>query len=252
MCTVTITPLKGGKSFVLTSNRDEAPGRETLPPKVYEINGLKMAFPRDVLAGGTWLGVSERKRIICLLNGEFKKHVRKLPYAKSRGVVVKDLLAAENFNNAADAYDLSEVEPFTIVAADWQQDLFFAEFVWDGSNKHYKELPQKSHIWSSSPLYSPEMKRLREEWFAQLQKENELTPEALLEFHLSAGKGDFDTGVIMDRGFVKTVSVSQVVFSKGRVEFYYRDLSTGEESEIDDLRICQTCQANLSSSAGLR
>jgi uncharacterized protein with NRDE domain len=71
MCTVTITPLKGQNSFVLTSNRDESPARETLPPKLYDIEGLKMAFPKDVLAGGTWLGISESKRVICLLNGEF-------------------------------------------------------------------------------------------------------------------------------------------------------------------------------------
>ena len=129
MCTVTVSPLNHPNSFVLTSNRDEAPGRETLPPKVYQEEGLKMAFPKDVLAGGTWLGVSEQKRVICLLNGEFKKHIRMLPYNKSRGVVVKELLAAINFSEAVAEIDLSEVEPFTIVAADWQQGLFFAEFV---------------------------------------------------------------------------------------------------------------------------
>ncbi|MCC8358285.1 NRDE family protein [Salinimicrobium sediminilitoris] len=233
MCTVSLTPLKGDKLFVLTSNRDEAPGRETLPPKMYEIEGLKMAFPKDVLAGGTWLGVSERKRVICLLNGEFKKHVRKLPYGKSRGVVVKDLLAAEDFTEAADAYDLSEVEPFTIVAADWQKELFYAEFVWDGSAKHFRRLSLKPHIWSSSPLYSAEMKQVREDWFSELQKQQELTPEALLNFHFSAGKGDKDKGVIMDRGFVKTKSISQITVFEGEVKLYYRDLEGGGETQLD-------------------
>ena len=228
MCTVSITPLKRENSFVLTSNRDEAPGRDTLPPKMYEVEGLKMAFPKDVLAGGTWLGVSERKRLICLLNGEFKKHVRKLPYGKSRGVVVKDLLAAEDFSEAAEACVLAEVEPFTIVAADWQKELHFFEFVWDGSNKHFRNLPLKPHIWSSSPLYSSQMKQLREDWFVGLQQEKELTPEALLNFHFSAGEGDKDKGVIMDRGFVRTVSVSQVIVSEEQVHFYYKDLATDE------------------------
>ena len=125
MCTVTLAPLKEENSFVLTSNRDEAPGRATLPPKQYSVEGLKMVFPKDVLAGGTWLGCSERKRVICLLNGGFEKHERKLPYRKSRGVVVKELLAAEDLPEALEDYNLNEVEPFTIVAADWHKKLFF-------------------------------------------------------------------------------------------------------------------------------
>lgn len=232
MCTVTIAPLEGSKSFVLTSNRDEAPGRETLAPRLYTEEGLKMAFPKDVLAGGTWLGVSGRKRVICLLNGAFEKHLRKLPYGKSRGVVVKDLLAAERFSEAAEAYELSEVEPFTIVSADWQQELSFCEFVWDGSQKHFQNLPLKPHIWSSSPLYTTEMKKLREDWFGTLQQERELTPEALLNFHFSAGSGDKDEGVIMDRGFVKTRSVSQVILSEGIIDFFYKDLATEEVAKM--------------------
>ena len=231
MCTVTVTPLKAKNSFVLTSNRDEAPGRETLPPKLYAEEGLKIAFPKDVLAGGTWLGVSEQKRVICLLNGEFKMHKRKLPYNKSRGVVVKELLAAPIFTEAAEEIDLTEVEPFTIVAADWQKELFFAEFVWDGSKKHFRKLPLAPHIWSSSPLYSEEMKNLRQEWFKELQQQ-ELTPEALLKFHFSAGKGDKSTGVIMDRGFVKTKSISQISIFEGEAEFYHHDLETGQDSEL--------------------
>ncbi|WP_029035223.1 NRDE family protein [Salinimicrobium terrae] len=232
MCTVTITPLKDKNSFVLTSNRDEAPGRETLPPKIYFMEGLKMAFPKDVLAGGTWMGISEQKRVICLLNGGFEKHIRKLPYGKSRGVVVKDLLAAESFTKAAEAYDLSEVEPFTIVVADWHQDLFFAELVWDGSTKHSQKLPLKPHIWSSSPLYSEEMKKMRENWFETLKEGQELTPEALLDFHFSAGKGDKNAGVIMDRGFVKTRSVSQIIYSDEKTSFFYKDLNTDEVSKM--------------------
>ena len=195
-----------------------------------------MAFPKDVLAGGTWLGISEQKRVICLLNGAFENHLRKLPYNKSRGVVVKELLAAPNFAEASEEIDLSEVEPFTIIAADWQKQLFFAEFVWDGINKHYKELPLKPHIWSSSPLYSAEMKKLREQWFQKLQKDIELSPEALLKFHFSAGKGDVNTGVIMDRGFVKTKSISQIVIFERKGSFYYKDLENGEKTELD-LRI---------------
>ena len=36
MCTVTIIP-KGKNDFILTSNRDEAPNRTSLPPDFYAI-----------------------------------------------------------------------------------------------------------------------------------------------------------------------------------------------------------------------
>ena len=59
MCTVTIIP-KGDNDFVLTSNRDEAPQRISLAPKVYTIDDTRLLFPKDKLSGGTWIGVSEK------------------------------------------------------------------------------------------------------------------------------------------------------------------------------------------------
>ena len=232
MCTVTLSPLSSEKSFVLTSNRDEAPGRATVPPDVYVEQGVKMLFPKDKLAGGTWLGVSERQRMLCLLNGGFERHKRKPTYGKSRGVVVKDLLAAPHFPGAIKEYDLSEVEPFTLIVVDWKNEFTFSEVVWDGKRKHLKNLILDTYIWSSSPLYSSEVKLEREKWFSHFRQEKGMTPETALEFHFSAGKEDNINGVIMDRGFVKTRSVSQVILSEEKVSFYYKDLETGEVSKV--------------------
>lgn len=240
MCTVTLkSDHSSEKSFILTSSRDEAPGRETKAPDFHTEKGVKMVFPKDVVAGGTWLGISERKRLICLLNGEFEKHKRNPPYRLSRGVVVKDLLAVTDYEEAVKQYDLSGVEPFTIIAIEWQESLKFTELVWDGTSKHFKYLPQRPQIWSSSPLYSLQMKELRKSWFQELLNREEPTPEKLLEFHESAGIGDKNVDVIMDRGFVKTRSISQVKLSKGTIDFHYHDLATGEVSEMtfsEDLR----------------
>jgi len=54
MCTVTFIP-QGNNNFILTSNRDEAIGRKTLPPDFYDIEDTKMLFPRDAVAGGSHL-----------------------------------------------------------------------------------------------------------------------------------------------------------------------------------------------------
>ncbi len=229
MCTVTLTPFSGSSSgFILTSNRDEAGFRETLPPDHYKENGVKLLYPKDKVAGGTWIGHSSHKRLICLLNGGFEDHERVLPYRLSRGVVVKDLLTAPDLLNAFEDYDLNNIEPFTIIAVEWKLGLDLIEFVWEGKEKHLKHLDIKSHLWSSSPLYSSEMKTLREEWFAEFQSKSQITPNNLWEFHHSAGTGDKNFDVIMDRGFISTQSITQVIYDGKEVKMIYEDLKSGE------------------------
>lgn len=234
MCTVTLIPdINRKNGFILTSNRDEAAGRVALAPDFYNEKGVKMLYPKDKLAGGTWIGVSERKRLICLLNGEFKPHVRETSYRLSRGVVVKDLLETISINKGIENYDLTNIEPFTIVAVDWLSKLQFLELVWDGKIKHFKELDLTSHIWSSSPLYSSEMKNMREDWFREFQKKNILDAKSLWNFHTSAGIGDPKIDVIMDRGFVKTQNISQIENTQDLTVMRFMDLNDRKKVEID-------------------
>lgn len=227
MCTVTLTPYPGSSSgFILTSNRDEAGFRKTKPPEHYLENGVELLYPKDNVAGGTWIGLSSHKRLICLLNGGFEDHERVLPYRLSRGVVVKDLLIASKLITALENYDFENIEPFTVVAVDWQFGLDFIEFVWDGKEKHLKHLDIQSHLWSSSPLYSSEMKTMREEWFADFQKRSQITEDGLWEFHHSAGTGDKNVDVIMDRGFIKTQSITQVIYDGKEGKMIYEDLNS--------------------------
>ena len=224
MCTVTLIAASG-TDFILTSNRDEAEGRKTIPPKKYQENNVTLLYPKDAVAGGTWIGLSERKRLICLLNGGFDAHERKENYRKSRGIVVTDLLKTNNFNEEICNYNLIGIEPFTLIVVEWQQGLRFMEFVWDGNEEHRKELPLKNHLWSSSPLYSSEMKKLREAWFSEFQKKTKKpSKEEVWNFHHSGGHGDKNVDLIMDREFVKTKSITQVVKAGDGVEMIYEDL----------------------------
>ncbi|TVZ27342.1 transport and Golgi organization protein 2 [Gillisia sp. Hel_I_86] len=234
MCTVTLLPVSAKKNgFILTSNRDEAAEREALPPGFYAENGIKMLYPKDKFAGGTWIGISERKRLICLLNGEFKPHIREAGYRLSRGVVVKDLLAAIAMDDAVKYYDFNNIEPFTIVAVDWNAGLRFLELVWDGKEKHFNDLDLKPYIWSSSPLYSSEMKKMRETWFQAFQKENILDADALWNFHISAGIGDPDIDAIMDRGYVKTQNITQIEGAQDVIGMRFMDLKDRNKIEIE-------------------
>ncbi len=226
MCTVTLLATSE-KDFILTSNRDEAEVRKTIPPKIYKEGEVKLLFPKDAVAGGTWIGVSERNRLICLLNGGFETHVRKEQYRLSRGVVVKNLLLAEKVVEEIENYDFLDIEPFTTIIVDWNKGQKFFEFVWDGNRKHLKELQLKTHLWSSSPLYTSEMKNLRQAWFSEFQKKSKKPAEdELWDFHHTGGKGDKNVDLIMDRGFIKTKSITQVVKTGSLIEMTYEDLQT--------------------------
>ena len=222
MCTVTIF-FKGKNDFVLTSNRDEAPDRISKHPQLYKEHNVEMLFPKDELAGGTWIGVSKKNRLLCLLNGGFIKHKRKSKYTLSRGTIVKKLLASNTVLDAIHKYDFNNVEPFTIVIVDWNTDLQFMELVWDGQQSHFRKLPLETRIWSSSTLYTEEMKTERLEWFEKFIIQNELNAKSILDFHKSETQNK-DYGIVMDRGLVKTTSITQIEKTNDVVKMHYLDL----------------------------
>ncbi len=230
MCTVTLIPTEKN-DFVLTSNRDEAPNRNTLSPEFYEMNNTKLLYPKDEVAGGSWIGVSEKQRVLCVLNGGFKMHERNTPYRLSRGVVMKDLLVAENLTKAISAYNLNGVEPFTLVIVEWRSSMKFMELVWDGLKKHFSNLPLEPKVWSSSSLYNDSMKKERLQWFNDFKNENELSSKNIMKFHKTAGQGNEDYGVIMDRFFVKTTSITQINKIKNEVNMRFENLQTNSNSK---------------------
>ena len=231
MCTVTFIP-KPNSDFILTSNRDEAPGRKTFPPKIYEEDQVQLLYPKDAVAGGTWIGASQKKRVVTLMNGGFVAHQRKPFYRKSRGLVVKDLLKADDLKKEIENYDFNEIEPFTAILVEWKTEVQLFQLVWDGVDYHFSEEPLAPKIWSSSPLYPQKLKIKREQWFSGFLFDT-INPseKEILQFHKTAGEGDSNSNLIMDRSFVKTKSITQIKRKKEAVEVRYEDLQTGEVSD---------------------
>lgn len=223
MCTVTYLPL-GKNDFILTSNRDETPFRETIPPQKYTENGVELTYPKDKTAGGTWIGLSAKKRLVCLLNGGFENHVKKASYKMSRGVVVKNILSADDGAHYITNFDFSNIEPFTLVFVDWKTDLKLYELVWDGLKKHFNELPREPKIWSSSTLYSQEMKEERKQWFKEwLPEDKAYDQEEILAFHQNEQLGSPETSIKMKRPKTETVSVTSIKKEALEVSLHYID-----------------------------
>src|SRR5690554_2038075 len=228
MCTLTFFP-KSDDNFILTSNRDESPGRKTFPPKIYHEDNVELLYPRDAVAGGTWIGVSQRKRVISLMNGGFVDHKRKASYARSRGLIVKDLLTTQALDSYLNTYDFSEIEPFTAIAVEYEKALKIYEIVWTGEELVFTKQPLQPKIWSSSPLYPEELAQKRELWFSEFyERHKDVSSKDLISFHQTAGEGDPISNIVMDRGFVKTKSITQIVKSIDAVAMRYYDLETGK------------------------
>lgn len=226
MCTLTFIPLSTS-NFVLTSTRDEAPDRDTIAPALYQEKDTALLYPKDAVAGGTWIGASNNNRVICLLNGGFVAHKRAASYKMSRGVLVKKLLGATSVDKEVAEFDFMGIEPFTLIMISWGLSLQCKELVWDGNQLHSKNLSLTPQIWSSSLLYTADAKKMREKWFNDFLKNTPfLTPAQMLKFHTTAGSKQDPNALIMDRGFVKSKSITQIVKLNHEVTMQYQDLET--------------------------
>ncbi|MBS1650607.1 MAG: NRDE family protein [Bacteroidetes bacterium] len=227
MCTVTYIPTSTG--FYFTSSRDEKASRDTLPPKLYENDGLHLVYPKDSIAGGTWIASSLDGRISCLLNGAFVNHVKKESYARSRGLV---LLESFNYKNPFDFYeavDLAYVEPLTLLLLDYSSGNLnsFNEFRWDGERKHLREIELSSpQIWSSATLYNSTVQQKRKDLFNQwLHKHSNFKDAMILDFHnRKHGLASSEDLLMKGEGDLMTLSISQIHFNRHESVFNYHDI----------------------------
>lgn len=222
MCTVTYIPTPEG--CIVTSNRDEKITRErALSPQEYLIEGKKIIFPKDPKAGGTWIANNETK-IIVLLNGAQEKHIPKPNYRKSRGLIVLDLMTTEKTLDYWKTIDLTDIEPFTIVLVENNK---LTQLQWNEVEKSTTEFDSKQfHIWSSSTLYSKEIREKRKEWFQDfIKSKNAPTPEEILHFHQFTESENKEFGLQINHNDVlKTISITQCKVKNDIIQMKYLDL----------------------------
>jgi hypothetical protein len=99
-------------------------------------------------------------------------------------------------------------------------------------------LPLAPRIWSSSTLYDDAMKQERLQWFESFKTENKLDASTLMNFHNTAGHDNLDFGVIMDRHYVKTTSITQVEKKEDMVGMKFHNLQRNTVS-IKTLKLQQ-------------
>jgi hypothetical protein len=224
MCTVSFIPVNDG--FILTSNRDELQSRPTLPPLEYQLEGRRLTFPRDEQAGGTWIAMDEGNRVACLLNGAHEAHRRNPPYSRSRGLLVQEsLVYGQGLASFCDAVHLDGVEPFTLLLFGMAAGEGNYQLIWDGVRRSVRYLVIDSpQLWQSVTLYDADMRKERQVWFEQwLQTEDTPDDESLWAFHTNRHGTDPHKDIVMRRGDLKTVSVTQCRVLSGTSMMRYDD-----------------------------
>ncbi|HEY4154633.1 MAG TPA: NRDE family protein, partial [Puia sp.] len=208
-----------------TASRDEQRERTpALAPEIYRQNGKKLLYPKDTVAGGTWIAIQENGNIMVLLNGALEKHVRQPPYRKSRGLILLDLVSSDSSVTAFNRAGLDQIEPFTAILVEGG-NLFSCQ--WNGSLRSVKKLNSGSpHIWSSVTLYDPAATEKREDWFRAWLTGNPIpSSQDILRFHQETGDGDPRNDLLMNRSDnVFTHSISSVFLAGRLARFHYLDL----------------------------
>jgi uncharacterized protein with NRDE domain len=223
MCTVSFVTFNG--KTIITSNRDEKSMRPSaIHPKNYAIKGKNVIFPKDPKAGGTWYVADTNGTILVLLNGANEKHEVQLPYRKSRGLIVLDVIGSDSPKDYWDEINLENIEPFTLVLFQ-NKELF--QLRWNGTGKEATSLDtSKNYIWSSSTLYPAAIRDKRADWFsAFLDKNPEITEKTMLHFHRYTEEGNQENGLVINRNDeMKTLSITQSVIEKNKVDILHYDL----------------------------
>ncbi|PRP95644.1 hypothetical protein ENSA5_37770 [Enhygromyxa salina] len=130
--------------LVIATNRDEALDRAASGPQVWpagEVASRRVLAPRDLRAGGTWLGLNERGLFVGITN----RRAIPDPSRRSRGELVFTALGAASRAGARDRVrelDARDYNPFHLLFADRDGALV----VWaDGERLHEVELGPGVH-----------------------------------------------------------------------------------------------------------
>lgn len=219
MCTISYHLTSTG--FILTQNRDESPLRNTQEMH-YEGS---VYYPIDPVSKGTWIALHEKGMVCSLMN--WTPHPALFPKVPelSRGTLIPTLMEETNPLDALISKRLDAYASFKLILASKGK---LSSFIWDGATKKIEELdPGIPHLWSSASLYPREWQEKRKEWFKDwLRGRESVNTSEVSWFHNHGGIGNRYYDLVMDRGEVKTTSITQVSVEESRARIRYKDLST--------------------------
>lgn len=114
----------GDHAVFIASNRDEYYDRPTAPPQLTQSEGVRCLAPRDLRAGGTWIGMTEHGVFALLANRSDLAPLTPTASTPSRGLLVRDALGARSLDEAVARITrapLASIAPFHLVLGNPQR-----------------------------------------------------------------------------------------------------------------------------------
>lgn len=211
MCSVTI--LQDGSKLTVTMNRDETLERpvETSPHLWKSSNILA---PLDTKSAGTWIGANQDGMWACLLNGYLTEE-RAIDKPESRGKLIPDLLNSDMAFQFIDKKDLSRTPSFRLLVGN---NIDICEYFWDGKSlsKDSRKL-QDIEFFTSSSLEQDKVAIYRRAEFDKWKNNGaKLSANNIPEINLFHEKDNKEYGVLMQRSYSETKSITQITIDKNK------------------------------------
>jgi hypothetical protein len=222
MCTVSIVPTVEGCRVVC--NRDERRTRPAARPPRPQTTVSGATYPEDPVSGGTWIGVNDNGLILALLNKTSTPGVVRQP-ARSRGVIVPELLACASMEQAVKRMDLLDsriFEPFRLVVV---QHSMVAVITSDSSPAATETIRLASPVmFTSSSLGDAVVDGPRRKLFEQIVVRTDDWLRGQRHFHRHQWPERPEVSVRMAREDAATVSRTTIDVTARGVELEYEHL----------------------------
>jgi uncharacterized protein with NRDE domain len=134
--------------MIVAANRDERYNRPSFSPALWSTNP-KILAGKDLLAGGTWLGVNEHGLLVGILNRRLDVALDPMTQTRSRGLLCLDLLRLQSAADACAFVNRHDeaYQPFTVVFVDPKEAWVAANV---GHRIRMQKLEPGLHVYSSA------------------------------------------------------------------------------------------------------
>jgi len=231
MCTVTW--LRNDEGYQLFCNRDEKLTRgRAMAPRHGVRDGVRLLAPRDADFGGTWIATNEYGVSLCLLNGVNLANPCGHPRARSRGLLLLDLISSASLAEVCERVrytDLAAFAPFTL--AGLEPGAPAAVIEWNGSRRTVGFQDELWGMLTSSSFDTEKVrKRRREEFMRLIFSGQDIDANALASFHQSHSPTRSAYSVCMHRLDAETLSFSRIAVSRAEIDFFYTPAAPCEQA----------------------